>query len=104
MKNFTLYAIASILLGILILIPQYANAQVLKLGSCPSGWSSSGQYCVAGRNADPIVPKIGAGLCPSGWRSSGQYCVAGLSAKGIMMKVGSCPSGWRSSGNYCVKH
>ena len=75
MKKFTLYTIASIVLGVLILIPQDVNAQVLKIGSCPSGW-----------------------------RSSGQYCVAGLSAKGIMIKVGSCPSGWRSSGNYCVKH
>ena len=75
MKNFTLYITASILLGVLVLIPQYANAQVLKIGSCPSGWSSSGKYCVAG-----------------------------LSAKGIMIKVGFCPSGWSSSGNYCVKH
>ena len=43
------------------------------------------------------------GSCPSGWNSSGKYCVAGSSAKGIMPKVGSCPSGWNSSGNYCVK-
>ena len=43
------------------------------------------------------------GSCPGGWNSSGKYCLEGSSAKGIMLKVGSCPSGCNSSGNYCVK-
>ena len=51
------------------------NAQVIKNGSCPSGWNSSGKYCVPGNNAKAIVPKNGS--CPSGWNSSGKYCVAG---------------------------
>ena len=65
-----------LLIGLIIILVNVisVNAQVLKNGSCPSGWSS--QY---------------------------KYCVAGSSAKGIMAKVGSCPSGWSSSYNYCVK-
>ena len=49
------------------------NAQVIKNGSCPSGWGSSGKYCVPGNNAKAIVQKNGS--CPSGWGSSVNYCV-----------------------------
>ena len=49
------------------------NAQVIKNGSCPSGWNSSGEYCVAGSSVKRIVSKIGS--CSSGWYSSGNYCV-----------------------------
>jgi len=107
MNNFSLYTIASIFLGVLILIPLYANAQVqlepivAKIGSCPSGWGAAGNYCRALSNAKPIVPKIGS--CPSGWGAAGSYCRALSNAKPIIPKTGSCPSGWGAAGNYCRK-
>ena len=92
-----------ILIGTIVLLVNIVSvyAQVVKIGSCPSGWNSSGNYCKAGNNAQPIVHKNGS--CPSGWNSAGNYCKAGSSAKGIIAKLGSCPSGWNSAGNYCVK-
>jgi hypothetical protein len=45
-----------------------------KDGSCPNGYSSSGNYCVPGPNATHAVPKDGS--CPNGYSSSGNYCVA----------------------------
>ena len=47
------------------------------------------------------VQKIGS--CPSGWNTSGNYCVAGSNAKGSIFRYGTCPPGWNTSGNYCVK-
>ncbi|SVE08878.1 uncharacterized protein METZ01_LOCUS461732, partial [marine metagenome] len=87
-----------LLIGLIIFFVNVisVNAQVIKNGSCPGGWNSSGKYCVPGNNAKAIVPKNGS--CPGGWNSSGNYCVAGSSAKAIVPKNGSCPGGWNSSG------
>jgi hypothetical protein len=64
-----------------VLIPLAASADsaltvqpIAKSGNCPSGYSTSGAYCLAGTQARPAVLKIGAG-CPSGWSSSGDYCL-----------------------------
>jgi hypothetical protein len=47
---------------------------VPKTGSCPSGYHTSGDYCLASSaNAKPAVPK--AGSCPSGYHTSGDYCL-----------------------------
>lgn len=46
---------------------------VLKDGSCPPSYSSSGAYCVPQRGAGQAVLKLGP--CPPGFASSGKYCV-----------------------------
>src|SRR5687768_10252499 len=48
----------------------------------------------------PALPKIGT--CPSGYHSSGDYCLGYENAKHAIPKTGSCPSGYHSSGNYCL--
>jgi hypothetical protein len=73
---------------------------VLKNGSCPSGYRTSGNYCVPIKNARFALAKSGS--CPSGYRTSGKYCVARKKAKLAIAKDGSCPSGYRTSGNYCI--
>lgn len=76
-------------------------APILKEGSCPSGYYSSGNYCVPNSSARFALPKLGS--CPSGYYSSGNYCVASSDSSRLAIpKSGSCPSGYYSSGNYCV--
>jgi hypothetical protein len=42
----------------------------------PSGYQSSGGYCVPGPNTKcRAFPKVGTTLCPVGYTSSGDYCV-----------------------------
>lgn len=50
-------------------------APVIKTGTCPLGWYSSGSYCVpASHSSPPAIQK--AGTCPLGWSTSSQaYCV-----------------------------
>jgi hypothetical protein len=71
-----------------------------KQGSCPSGYSSSGNFCSPMPNANFALPKQGS--CPSGYSSSGNYCLAMPNAKHALPKSGSCPSGYSSSGDYCL--
>ena len=89
-----------------LFISQPASSQeitpILKDGSCPSGYRTSGKYCVPGKNAGFAIKKIGS--CPSGYRTSGNYCLAGNNAKPIIIKYGTCPSGFRTSGKYCVSN
>ena len=74
---------------------------VPKPGSCPSGYNTSGNYCVPSANARYAVPKVGN--CPSSYNTSGDYCLAGSSdAKLAIPKRGSCPSGYNTNGEYCV--
>lgn len=74
-----------------------------RASSCPSGYYSSGNYCVPGTNARFAIARHGSGSCPSGYYQSGQYCVASSdSAKAAIQRVGSCPSGYYASGDYCV--
>ena len=80
-----------------------AAAQALpKTGSCPSGYHTSGNYCVpSGSSSGPAVPKVGS--CPSGYHTSGSYCLGGRDARHAVPKTGSCPSGYHTSGDYCVQ-
>ena len=74
---------------------------VLKSGPCPSGYYSSGNYCIPNSSARFAIAKQGP--CPSGYYSSGDYCLAASdSAKFAIIKSGPCPSGYYSSGNYCL--
>lgn len=71
-------------------------------GSCPSGYSSSGNYCVPGSGARFALARNG-GSCPSGYFSSGNYCVASsATSKHAMPRSGSCPSGYFASSDFCV--
>lgn len=70
-------------------------------GGCPTGYSSSGNYCVPGPSARFALARTGS--CPTGYFSSGNYCVASnASSRAAIPRSGSCPSGWFSSGDYCV--
>jgi len=76
---------------------------VIRDGSCPTGYYSSGNYCVPGSNARFAIERDGS--CPTGYYSSGKYCVASSDAsKTVIQRSGSCPSGFYSSGNYCVSN
>jgi hypothetical protein len=46
-----------------------------KIGSCPSGYYESGEFCAPmKRDAPAAIPK-GKGQCPSNWMQSGAYCI-----------------------------
>jgi uncharacterized membrane protein len=51
-----------------------AAAPAPKVGACPSGYGTSGAYCLASAGARHAVPKTGS--CPSGYSTSGDYCLA----------------------------
>ena len=78
-----------------------APQPLAKIGSCPSGYSTSGSYCAPGAQARFAVPKVGS--CASGYSTSGAYCLAGKGAHVAVPKTGSCPSGYSTSGDYCLK-
>jgi hypothetical protein len=84
-----------------------AYAQVVpKVGTCPTGYHSSGGACVPNSGelgARPALAKVGA--CPSGYHSSGDYCLASSDrAKHAIPRTGGCPSGYHSSGAYCLSN
>ena len=80
-----------------------AASAVPRVGSCPSGYSTSGDYCNPSSSARYAVPKVGS--CPSGYSTSGNYCLASSDSSGhAVIKGGSCPSGYSTSGAYCLSH
>ena len=95
----TVGAAAMFLAGAAFALPP--ASPIIKNGSCPAGYSSSGNYCKPGSNARYAVPKNGS--CPAGYSSSGKYCLASSNnSKTAIPKIGSCPGGCSSSGNYCL--
>lgn len=90
-----------IMSGTLFAMPLFAQP-IIKNGSCPSSYVSSGNYCVpSGNNSRFAIVKNGS--CPSGYVSSGDYCLASSnSSRQAIQKQGSCPSGYVSSGEYCL--
>lgn len=97
MRKYFAAFVALVTLPVHALQPQ----PLLKQGSCPSGYSQSGNYCMPGSNARFALPKSGS--CPSGYSQSGNYCLAGSNAKPAIPRSGSCPSGYSQSGDYCLK-
>lgn len=95
---------ACLLFCLLLVIPANAAPPPQPLpreGSCPSGYYTSGEYCVPTSSAKFAIKRNGS--CPAGYFASSNYCVAATeSAKAVIPRAGSCPSGWYSSGNYCV--
>ncbi|MBM3352951.1 MAG: hypothetical protein FJY51_06785 [Betaproteobacteria bacterium] len=74
---------------------------LLKQGSCPNGYNTSGSYCVPTVGARFAVHKNG--ICPNGYNTSGSYCLATPNAKLAIPKRGNCPVGYSVSGDYCLK-
>ncbi len=97
-------------LGLLILLPLAGFADtpltpqpLAKVGSCPSGYATSGNYCVPGQQARLALEK--RGTCPSGYATSGAYCLAGHAARPAVPKRGAtCPAGWATSGDFCLRN
>jgi hypothetical protein len=78
-------------------VPRPGNA------TCPSGYYSSGNACVAREGSGHAFPRTGS--CPGGYRPSGDYCVAhSKNTPHAFPKVGSCPSGYRASLDACVAY
>ena len=76
---------------------------LVRNSSCPSGYYSSGAYCVPNNNAKFAIERLGS--CPSGYYSSSTYCVASSNnSKLAIPRINSCPSGYYSSGNYCLSN
>lgn len=80
-----------------------APTPIQREGSCPSNYSSQGNFCVPSNGAKFAMLKLG-GSCPSNYTSSGAYCVADHGAKLAIPNPErrSCPSSYTSSGYYCV--
>ena len=101
--------ISAVVIALVCLTPLNALADsavsptpIVKHGTCPNGYRSSGAYCVPSAKARQAIEKIG--LCPSGYIASGAYCLAGRQARDAIPKIGaSCPSGWLSNGTYCLR-
>ncbi len=100
MKFQFLLLMVSFLLPAVSLADSLPVQVIVKDGSCPSGYRTSGKYCVPGSNAGFAIRKVGS--CPSGYRTSGKYCIANKNAQFAIIKSGSCPSGYRTSGKYCI--
>lgn len=96
------FVLSSLLLMCVAVTPAAAQSALPKEGTCPSGFFSSGKYCVPIKDdAKPAMSR--AGQCPSGYYSSGNYCVAvRRDAPVAVPKDGPCPSGHYASGSYCV--
>ncbi len=100
MRN--LFVLTACVFASSVLADSLQAVPILKHGSCPSGYMTSGQYCVPSSRAKMAIDKIAS--CPSGYVSSGQYCVAGSAKTRLAIpKAGSCPSGYFTSGAYCLK-
>ena len=51
----------------------------------------------------PASPVARVGSCPSGYTTSGDYCLATSDdSRHALPRQGSCPSGYTTSGDYCL--
>jgi hypothetical protein len=65
------------LLVLLLAATATADAEPLplpKVGTCPSGYSSSSAYCTPVSSQSPRAIVKAGGPCPSGCADSGRYC------------------------------
>jgi hypothetical protein len=97
--------VVSLLVGCLLISTGEAHAQTAlpKEATCPSGFYTSGKYCVPIKD-DAKPAMLRGGQCPSGYYSSGKYCVAQRKdAPPAVPKNGPCPNGYYTSGAYCLQ-
>lgn len=101
-RESTMRKIKMMIVAALVALPAPALAQAVpKVGTCPSGYHTSGGACIpSSGNSRPALPKVGS--CPSGYHSSGDYCLGSETARHAIPKTGSCPSGYHASGAYCL--
>ena len=53
---------------------ELTRVAIARVGSCPTGYGVSGEYCVASsENAKRAITRFGT--CPKGYHSSGNYCL-----------------------------
>ena len=45
---------------------------IVKLGSCPTGFKASANYCVGDKGA---YAEVRSGSCGTGMKTSGKYCI-----------------------------
>jgi hypothetical protein len=104
----TLAQAAALLLFSLPALAQQPVRPLPKVGGCPLGYYSSGNYCVPSKsgNTRGAIEKVSGSSCPLGFYSSGNYCLSSPnSTREAIQKTGSaCPLGWFSSASYCVKN
>ena len=103
----TLLIAAGVLLSASAALAQQPVRPLPKVGGCPLGYYSSGNYCVpsSSGNTRGAIEKSG-NSCPPGFYTSGNYCLSSPSSnREAIHKTGkSCPLGWYSAGSYCVKN
>jgi hypothetical protein len=84
-------------------MPLPVTALVRQGGSCPSGYATSGDYCLPGAEARYALARTD-GSCPTGYAINGNFCLASSStSRYAMPRFGSCPAGYASSGAYCLR-
>jgi hypothetical protein len=84
-------------------MPLPVTALLRQGGSCPSGYASSGDYCLPGAEARYALARTD-GSCPTGYALSGNFCLASSSSSRYAMpRFGTCPTGFASNGGYCLR-
>ena len=65
--------IMAFIVGFIFADWSHSSETIEKIGECPPGWHTSGNYCVPGKYAKYVIEKKGE--CPVGWTTAGKYCV-----------------------------